>query len=586
MPVIRLQGEAERQAGIYYEVNTDEPALGAGGMGQVYRGVRVDTRTGQTTPVAIKFLFDDLPENAIERSRREASIRISNENLVEMYGFIEIPDPQTGVTHYHVVSELLQGVMLYDLLEGKTTDREGNPVPFAVELYDLYRQNRTAFAARIIKAVLSGVMAMHDMGYIHRDIDPSNIMITVNGRIKLIDFGIAKKIGATTETEHHLTSVGQFMGKASYAAPEQICGDVAHQNETTDIYSIGIMLFQLLTGHLPFDGAQHEVADMQLHSELPLADIADENMRNVVSHATRKRQGERYMSAAEFRVEIERAERGRKTDPGTVLVSPPTTGNGNGGGRSHKGLIIGLCVGVGVLAIGAIALFVIGLMGKEVQAEENDETYITEIVDGHRQVTLESGSQYILPENGDIIDSMNDDEVVVDGKTYRTMGRVISDAMSKLDSGDARGCIEDLEKACNSGLGTGALAALKLADIYRRDNLSQNQWDAVDNYVTDSTGNRTAVKYVRMASELNSNSSAVLLAMAELYYGGAGYTDGLVERDMDRAIEYYRRALSAADAENNYEVTGKVNARLEQIQALGIPVEHETTVEVVDSLID
>lgn len=584
MPVIRLQGEAERQAGIYYEVNTDEPALGAGGMGQVYRGVRVDTRTGQTTPVAIKFLFDDLPENAIERSRREASIRISNENLVEMYGFIEIPDPQTGVTHYHVVSELLQGVMLYDLLEGKTTDREGNPVPFAVELYDLYRQNRTAFAARIIKAVLSGVMAMHDMGYIHRDIDPSNIMITVNGRIKLIDFGIAKKIGATTETEHHLTSVGQFMGKASYAAPEQICGDVAHQNETTDIYSIGIMLFQLLTGHLPFDGAQHEVADMQLHSELPLADIADGNMRNVVSHATRKRQGERYMSAAEFRVEIERAERGRKTDPGTVLVSPPTTGNG--GGRSHKGLIIGLCVGVGVLAIGAIALFVIGLMGKEVQAEENDETYITEIVDGHRQVTLESGSQYILPENGDIIDSMNDDEVVVDGKTYRTMGRVISDAMSKLDSGDARGCIEDLEKACNSGLGTGALAALKLADIYRRDNLSQNQWDAVDNYVTDSTGNRTAVKYVRMASELNSNSSAVLLAMAELYFGGAGYTDGLVERDMDRAIEYYRRALSAADAENNYEVTGKVNARLDQIQALGIPVEHETTVEVVDSLID
>lgn len=586
MPVIRLQGEAERQAGIYYEVNTDEPALGAGGMGQVYRGVRVDTRTGQTTPVAIKFLFDDLPENAIERSRREASIRISNENLVEMYGFIEIPDPQTGVTHYHVVSELLQGVMLYDLLEGKTTDREGNPVPFAVELYDLYRQNRTAFAARIIKAVLSGVMAMHDMGYIHRDIDPSNIMITVNGRIKLIDFGIAKKIGATTETEHHLTSVGQFMGKASYAAPEQICGDVAHQNETTDIYSIGIMLFQLLTGHLPFDGAQHEVADMQLHSELPLADIADENMRNVVSHATRKRQGERYMSAAEFRVEIERAERGRKTDPGTVLVSPPTTGNGNGGGRSHKGLIIGLCVGVGVLAIGAIALFVIGLMGKEVQAEENDETYITEIVDGHRQVTLESGSQYILPENGDIIDSMNDDEVVVDGKTYRTMGRVISDAMSKLDSGDARGCIEDLEKACNSGLGTGALAALKLADIYRRDNLSQNQLAAVNNYVTDSIGNSTAVKYVHIASKLNSNSSAVLLAMAELYFGGAGYTDGLVERDMDRAIEYYRRALSSAEAENNYEVTGKVNARLEQIQALGIPVEHETTVEVVDSLID
>ena len=90
MSIIILQGKEEKAQRIHYEVDSSLPALGEGGMGQVRRGVRVDEKTGLKSDVAIKFLFEDLSEKAIARARREASVRIHNENLVEMFGFVEV----------------------------------------------------------------------------------------------------------------------------------------------------------------------------------------------------------------------------------------------------------------------------------------------------------------------------------------------------------------------------------------------------------------------------------------------------------------------------------------------------------------
>ena len=197
MAIIRLQGDSERQKHIYYEFDSNDRPLGEGGMGKVYKGRCIDERTGMSKDVAIKFMFSDLPDHAIERARREASIQLHNDNLVEMLGFIETSEKNVmgeTIKRYHVVSELLEGVMLDDLLQGKVTDQTGHLIPFADRLYQEYRNNPYMFAVTIIRSVLSGVMALHDAGYIHRDIDPTNIMITKNGHIKLIDFGIAKAI--------------------------------------------------------------------------------------------------------------------------------------------------------------------------------------------------------------------------------------------------------------------------------------------------------------------------------------------------------------------------------------------------------
>ena len=201
MALYKIQGKSEKQQGIYYEFDSDDTPLGEGGMGKVYKGRCVDEHTGRVRNVAIKFMYSDLPPYAIEKARREAAIQFRHGNLIEMLGFIETESKgMLGETlrHYHVVSELLEGVSLDKLFEGKLTDQQGHYVPYAEKLYKDYQQDANHFAVELIKSILSGLMTMHDAGYIHRDIDPTNIMITTDGHIKLIDFGIAKKMNSLT----------------------------------------------------------------------------------------------------------------------------------------------------------------------------------------------------------------------------------------------------------------------------------------------------------------------------------------------------------------------------------------------------
>ena len=316
MAIIKLQGTAEIEKGIYYEFDTSTAPLGEGGMGKVYRGRCVDAPTGLCKDVAIKFMFDGLAPSVIERARREANIQLKSDNLVEMMGFLtteeKMPGGKAVRKHYHVVSELLVGVTLSDLLKGVTTTSNGQTIPYAVELYDLYRSNSYEFAAIIVRSLLSGLMALHDAGYIHRDIDPSNIMVTIDRKIKLIDFGIAKHITTLATQDKALTSAGQFIGKAQYAAPELVLGDVFHQDRTTDIYAIGIMFYQLIMGRLPFDGPTTAIISAQLKSKINMADIKNPQARKIIAHATEKDQRKRYSSAAEFRVDIDRFDPNKK----------------------------------------------------------------------------------------------------------------------------------------------------------------------------------------------------------------------------------------------------------------------------------
>ena len=306
MSTFRLQGEIEKTRGIYYEVDPSEPPIGIGGMGRVYKGICYNQKTRETKPVAIKFMFEDLPDHAIERARREASIQLRNDNLVEMLGFIETESlDENGLSqkHYHVVSELLHGVCLTDFLKGTVTDRKDKEIPFISEMQNLYKTQKVDFAKKIVKSVLSGLMALHDAGYIHRDIDPSNIMLTSDGHIKLLDFGIACKIGQITDDDS--STKESLVGKPKYAAPELIGGNISQQNQTTDIYAVGILLYQLLCGHLPFEGSMVDVIQMQKTNNVPVSDIEDYGMRLIVKKATEKQQEKRYQSASEFRVALD-----------------------------------------------------------------------------------------------------------------------------------------------------------------------------------------------------------------------------------------------------------------------------------------
>ena len=89
MNIIKLQGGLEKRNGIYYEYDVDAVPLGEGGMGRVFKGFRVVERTEERTPVAIKAIYENIPEHVVERARREAEIQLDNDNLIRMYGFVE-----------------------------------------------------------------------------------------------------------------------------------------------------------------------------------------------------------------------------------------------------------------------------------------------------------------------------------------------------------------------------------------------------------------------------------------------------------------------------------------------------------------
>jgi serine/threonine protein kinase len=296
---IRLQRDAKLYPGEFFEFDPGlaSSEIGRGGMGIVYRGRLVHEGSGRSMPVAIKVLRPDLSPETIERAKREAGIKIVHENLLLMYGYISNDDTPP----YHVISEYLDGEPLKNVLKkGRLSQSE---------------------ALEIVKSVLSGLAKLHEKGYVHRDIDPSNIMVNPQGMVKLIDFGIAKKLGdISTSDTPNMTIQGNFIGKVNYASPEQIRGEHNKINESSDIYSVGIMLYELLTGKLPFSGNTFSLISAHTKAPIPkeefLKIVIPESRYSakaliyIIKKATHKEQARRYRTASEFIVDIERVEKG------------------------------------------------------------------------------------------------------------------------------------------------------------------------------------------------------------------------------------------------------------------------------------
>lgn len=306
-----LQGEFEKSQGIRYEFDRFQHHIGEGGMGVVYRGVMIDDNTNAVLrDVAIKEVkaegSQDEVNAIIEKAYREASIRLHNDNLVEMLGFIEVVETKLKFTKkkYFIISEFLTGVTLTDVLDGNYLDYKGDVVDYARQLGEDLKTDRDHAAYYIIKNILYGITALHDNGYIHRDIDPSNIMITNDGRIKLIDFGIAKKLNDLNAQDEERCN-GAFVGKVEYASPELINGNIHDQDFTTDIYGIGVLFYKLLTGRLPFDGNRFEIMNAHLKKGVNTRVITNKKFADIIETAMKKKRKQRFQTSSEMRVALD-----------------------------------------------------------------------------------------------------------------------------------------------------------------------------------------------------------------------------------------------------------------------------------------
>lgn len=248
-------------------------SIGEGGMANVY--LAYDTILERN--VAVKVLRGDLAndEKFVRRFQREAlqASSLSHPNIVEVY------DVGEDNGEYYIVMEYVEGKHLKGLLKkrGKLT------IPEVVD---------------IMIQVTSGLTVAHDSYIIHRDIKPQNIMILDNGLVKLTDFGIALAMNST-----QLTQTNSVMGSVHYLPPEGASGKGATLQ--SDIYSLGILMYELLTGKLPFRGETAvEIALKQLKEPMPsirkeIPDIP-QSIENIILRATAKNPKNRYADAREM----------------------------------------------------------------------------------------------------------------------------------------------------------------------------------------------------------------------------------------------------------------------------------------------
>jgi len=261
--------------------------IGRGGMAEVWRAW--DTRLGRD--VAVKRLRVDLATDPTFQARfqREAqsAAGLNHPNIVAVHDTGAERDPATGVEVPYIVMELVQGTTLRDLL------RDG-------------RQILPTRALEFTAGVLDALAYAHRRGIVHRDIKPANVMLTTSGRIKVMDFGIARAVADTSAT---MTQTAAVIGTAQYLSPEQARGETV--DTRSDLYSVGCLLYELLTSRPPFIGdSPVSVAYQHVREQpVPPSRIDPEltpAMDTVTLTALAKNPNERYQTAEAMRDDIQR----------------------------------------------------------------------------------------------------------------------------------------------------------------------------------------------------------------------------------------------------------------------------------------
>jgi beta-lactam-binding protein with PASTA domain/tRNA A-37 threonylcarbamoyl transferase component Bud32 len=276
--------------------------LGSGGMANVY--LAEDQELGRR--VAIKILNDKHAndEQFIERFRREAkhAAGLSHPNIVSIY------DRGEAEGTYYIAMEYLEGRSLKELIHS----RGPAPVSLAIEY---------------ARQILAALRVSHRTGVIHRDIKPHNVLVDGEGRLKVTDFGIARA------GPSQMTEAGSIVGTAQYLSPEQAQGAPVH--ESSDLYSVGVVLYELLTGEVPFTGESPVEIAMKHLSKVPeppsaLRPETPRDLDLIVTRALAKDPADRYQSADEMDADLARVARGLAVSPeteetATAIIARPIT---------------------------------------------------------------------------------------------------------------------------------------------------------------------------------------------------------------------------------------------------------------------
>jgi serine/threonine protein kinase len=255
--------------------------LGAGGMGEVYKAE--DTKLKRT--IALKFLPREYSSDIAARERfiheAQAASALDHPNICTIYEIGEADDGQSYIAMAYYDGESLRDII------AETISRQPLPID---QITHIFRQ------------LVGGLDRAHKKGIIHRDIKPANIIITGDGLLKIVDFGLAKLADQT-----RLTKTGSTLGTVAYMSPEQALGDESDQR--SDIWSVGVVLYEMLTGNLPFKGSYDQVVIYSILHEEPQpvtetrAEMPDYLLK-ILNKTLAKDPAQRYQKISEILVEL------------------------------------------------------------------------------------------------------------------------------------------------------------------------------------------------------------------------------------------------------------------------------------------
>ena len=302
--------------------------LGKGGMGKVYKAHDTEIKE----KVALKLLKPQIAadEKTIERFRNEIRLarKIVHKNVGRMY------DLSKADGTYFITMEYIEGQDLRGLIRQS-------------------RQLTVGTTINISKQVSEGLAEAHKLGVVHRDLKPSNIMIDKQGNARIMDFGIARSVKGKG-----ITGAGVMIGTPEYMSPEQV--EVKEVDQRSDIYSLGVILYEMVTGRVPFEGETPLGIAMKHKGETPkdpreLNTQLPEDFSRVILRCMEKDKEKRYQSAGEVRSELEKIEKGIPTTEKIIPKRKPTTSKEITVTFSLKKLLIpGLIVAA--LVIGAVII--------------------------------------------------------------------------------------------------------------------------------------------------------------------------------------------------------------------------------------
>ena len=382
--------------------------IGTGGMAHVYRAVNLSSRK----VVAIKVLKDEFRNDAefLRRFEREARavLHLSHENIVRAYDIGETD----GLPY--IVLEFVDGRTLKEILD------DNGPMPARI-------------AVALVVQVLDALGAAHAAGIIHRDVKPQNVIVMQSGKVKLMDFGIAREVDANTVTFAGST----VLGSVHYLSPEQAKG--LPVTEGSDLYSAGIMLYEMLTGRVPFDGDSSVAIALKHISDTPVPPIELTNrvspaLNDVILRALNKDVNRRYSSASEMSAHLRRALKEPTGDFARFVPTQKTQTQKKPAPKkkTHGTFKIGLVVGALILAFIGVFFVLRDIYQNESDDFEMVPTLVGSSVDESKKRTENFGFTFEIQdyENSDTVASGDVISQSPDGGSKARRGTTINGIVS------------------------------------------------------------------------------------------------------------------------------------------------------------